>query len=244
MHSWQSVVAQLFPGGRDVTCTEHFLQGTGQAGRETVAVFGTTEHVPIGIELALASARFVLDVVRNYPRRPILMMIDTEGQRLRRRDELLGINAYMAHLGECVELARLRGHRTIALIYGQALSGGFICTGMMSDRCHALPGAEVRVMNLPAMARVTKQPIEKLIALSASSPVFAPGADHYVQMGAVQSMWEGDLAEALIAALHDGGIQSHDVRAKLGQERRGRRLAAEVAARILAEEGRGGRFSR
>ena len=39
------------------------------------------------------------------------MLIDTQGQRLRHRDEMLGINSYMAHLGKCVDLARRQGHR-------------------------------------------------------------------------------------------------------------------------------------
>jgi malonate decarboxylase gamma subunit len=52
----------------------------------------------------------------------VLFLIDTKGQRLRHRDELLGINSYMAHLGKCVEIARQRGHRVLGLIYDQALS--------------------------------------------------------------------------------------------------------------------------
>jgi hypothetical protein len=35
-----------------------------------------------------------------------VILVDTQGQRLRRRDEMLGINSYMAHLGKCIELAR------------------------------------------------------------------------------------------------------------------------------------------
>ena len=46
------------------------------------------------------------------------MLVDTGGQRLSRRDELLGINGYLAHLAKCLELARLRGHKLISLIYG------------------------------------------------------------------------------------------------------------------------------
>jgi malonate decarboxylase gamma subunit len=238
--TWQRLIRELFPNGHDIVCSDCFLHGTGRSGDETVAVLGTTEHAPIGVEMALASARFVLDVVRDHPRRPILMLIDTEGQRLRHRDELLGINAYMAHLGQCVELARIRGHRTIALIYDQALSGGFIATGMMADTCYALGHAEIRVMKLPAMARVTKQPLEKLEALSASSPVFAPGVENYVRMGAVQSLWSGDLAAALVSALQDNRTSSVDLRAELGKERGGRTLAADVAAKIVAAQSRDG----
>jgi malonate decarboxylase gamma subunit len=100
----------------------------------------------------------------------------------------------------------------------------------MADHIHALPDAQVRVMDLRAMARVTKQPLEKLQALSQSSPVFAPGVANYVSMGAVDSIWSGDLAQHLLQALRtpaDG-----DRRAAQGAERGGRMLAASVAAAV------------
>ncbi len=118
------------------------------------------------------------------------MLVDTAGQRLARRDELLGINGYFAHLAQTLDLARRRGARLITLVYGESVSGGFLSFGLMADQIHALPDAQVRVMDLRAMARVTKQPLEKLQALSQSSPVFAPGVANYVAMGAVDSLWE------------------------------------------------------
>jgi hypothetical protein len=48
---------------------------------------------------------------------------------------------------------------------------------VLSDVCFALPDAEIKVMNLPAMSRITKIPLERLQDLSISSPVFAPGVD-------------------------------------------------------------------
>ena len=54
-------------------------------------------------------AGVVLDVVRDHPSRPILLLVDTQGQRLSHRDELLGINGYMAHLAKCLDLARRQG---------------------------------------------------------------------------------------------------------------------------------------
>jgi hypothetical protein len=87
---------------------------------------------------------------------------------------MLGINSYMAHLGKCVELARRQGHRVIGLVYDQALSGGFITSGLIADACYALPDATIRVMGLPGMARITKVPEERLTELARSNPVFAP----------------------------------------------------------------------
>ena len=89
----------------------------------------------------------------------------------------------------------------IGLVYDQALSGGFITSGLIADACYALPEAEIRVMRIPAMARVTKLPEDVLTALSQSNPVFAPGVQNYVAMGGVRALWQGDLPAALREAL-------------------------------------------
>ena len=231
---WHTVAAALFPAGHSITEQDQFLSGSAQAGTHTVAVVGTTGHAPIGIEIALAQARFVLQTVREHPGRPIVVLVDTQGQRLRHRDEMLGINSYMAHLGKCVDLARRQGHTVIGLVYDQALSGGFITSGLMADACYALPQATIRVMGLPAMARITKVPEERLTELAATNPVFAPGPENYLRMGGLQEIWDGDLAASLSTALD--AAKAGDVRAALGFSRGGRQLAQPVIDAIV--EGR------
>jgi malonate decarboxylase gamma subunit len=183
------------------------------------------------VALALAQARAVLDTIQQRPGQPLLLLIDTQGQQLRRRDELLGINRAMAHLGCCIDLARRRGHVVIGLVYDQALSGGFITSGLIADACYALPEAEIRVMRLPAMARVTKISESRLAELSLRNPVFAPGADNYVAMGGLRGLWRGDLADALRQALLTA--PKADTRAADGAQRGGRKLAAAVMQRVL-----------
>jgi len=229
---WNSLVTQLFGSRHDMHADGDFLQGKAMFDGTPLTVIGTTNHAPIGVRLALAQARVVLDTIAQHPGRPILLLIDTQGQQLRRRDELLGINRAMAHLGASIDLARRRGHRVIGLVYDQALSGGFITSGLIADACYALPEAEIRVMRIPAMARVTKLSEEKLTALSQSNPVFAPGVQNYVAMGGVRALWQGDLQAALRDALAPG--PSADRRALDGAERGGRRLAAAVVQRVLA----------
>lgn len=230
---WQDTARNLFPEGHDIVQDGTLLAGTGRSGGDVLEVIGSTEHAEIGVDLALAMARRVLATVRNHPRRPILFLVDTQGQRLRHRDELLGINSYMGHLAKCVELARRRGHRVLGLVYDQALSGGFLASGMMADLCAALPDAEIRVMNLPAMARVTRQPEERLRALAERSPVFAPGAINYVRMGAIDRLWDGDLGDCLRDALSRAAPV--DGRSEVGLERGGRLLAKPIAARVMSE---------
>jgi malonate decarboxylase gamma subunit len=230
MMDWQTLTSELFPTGHDISENNNFLSGTGQVDGQTVAVTGTTGHAPIGIEIALAQAQAVLTTVREHPRRPILILVDTQGQRLRHRDEMLGINSYMAHLGKCIDLARRQGHKVIGLVYDQALSGGFITSGLIADACFALPEATIRVMGLPAMARITKVPEERLTELARDNPVFAPGAENYLRMGALQAIWEHDLALQLAQAIAQ--CDAVDRRMELGQVRGGRHLAQPVAQAV------------
>jgi malonate decarboxylase gamma subunit len=223
---WKKLADTLFPQGHAIIEQDDFLSGAAQVDGKTVTVIGTTGHTPIGVEIALAQAR------------PILMLIDTQGQRLRHRDEMLGINSYMAHLGKCVDLARRNGHQIIGLVYDQALSGGFITSGLMADACYALPDATIRVMGLPAMARITKVPEERLTELAQSNPVFAPGPENYYRMGGVQDIWRGDLAAQLQAALAAINPSSSsgpgDQRSALGLARGGRLLAQPVIEAVMS----------
>jgi malonate decarboxylase gamma subunit len=145
---------------------------------------------------------------------------------------MLGLNGYMAHLAKCVEMARRWDHAIISLVYEQALSGGFLANGMMADVCASLPEAEIRVMGLPAMARVTRISEERLTQLSISSPVFAPGAKNYLAMGGLDALWEGDLSACLSKALKH--VDATDHRRKCGLERGGRLMADSVVKRVLA----------
>lgn len=228
---WQTLASQLFQQGHDIVEKDYFLRGTATVGDQAIAVIGTTGHTPIGVEIALAQANAILDTMRNFPGRPLVILVDTQGQRLRYRDEMLGINRYMAHLGKCIDVARRRGHAVIGLVYDQALSGGFITSGLMADACYALPEAEIRVMGLPAMARITKVPEEKLIELAKSNPVFAPGAENYLNMGGVEEIWRGNLASCISRALQQA--DSIDHRSARGLERGGRKMSLPVTQAVL-----------
>jgi malonate decarboxylase gamma subunit len=228
---WKALADALFPGGHDIVEHEHFLSGTARVEGQIASVIGTSGHAPIGVEIALAQAKAVLATVRDHPGRPIVLLVDTQGQRLRHRDEMLGINSYMAHLGKCIDLARRQGHRVIGLVYDQALSGGFITSGLMADACYALPDATIRVMGLPAMARITKVPEEKLVELARSNPVFAPGPENYLRMGGLQAIWHDNLAAQLADAI--ANAPRDDRRSALGLQRGGRKAAQPVIEAII-----------
>ncbi|MES3011339.1 MAG: biotin-independent malonate decarboxylase subunit gamma [Pseudomonadota bacterium] len=228
---WKVLADTLFGPGHGIVAEGDFLHGTVTFDDQPITVLGTTGHAAIGVKLALTQARVVLDTLARHPGRTLLLLIDTQGQQLRRRDELLGINRAMAHLGMAIDLARRQQHKVLGLVYDQALSGGFITSGLIADACDALPEAEIRVMRIPAMARVTKLSEALLTSLSESNPVFAPGVANYVAMGGIRALWRDDLPAALRDAL--ANATRDDQRALAGAARGGRRLAAAVAQRVL-----------
>lgn len=220
----------LFPDGHAVREEGGLVLGAARGPAGEVAVIGISGGAEVGVEAAHALAGEVLRVVREQPGRPIVLLVDTRGQRMSRRDEVLGLNGYLGHLAACVELARRRGHRLVAVVNGDAVSGGVLPLGFMADEIHAVEGAHPWVMSLPAMARVTKLPLERLEELSRGSPVLAPGLDSFVRLGAIEPRWDPPLSRALAAALARSA--GPDRRAERGLERGGRLLAVLVARRV------------
>jgi malonate decarboxylase beta subunit len=225
-----ALLSDLFPAGHTVRDHGGLLVGTGRLAAGEAAVVGSAGGAELGVEGALALAAEVLRVVREHAGRPVVVLVDSRGQRMSRRDEVLGLNGYLGHLAGTVELARRRGHRVVALVHGDAVSGGVLPLGFMADEVHAVETANPWVMRLPAMARVTKIPLERLEALSRASPVFSPGLGPFLALGAIESVWRPPLHEALAAALSRPAAP--DRRAARGLERGGRLLAAPVAAKV------------
>jgi malonate decarboxylase gamma subunit len=227
----------LFPGSHNTQVeAEGILCGTAQYGQDkTAAVVGLVNRTALGVDGALSLAGHVLEVIRHSPGRPIAVLIDAQSQRMRRRDEMLGLNEYLAHLTKCFVLAGQRGHRTVGVLFGRAAAGAFIATGLAQDMLAAVPGGDPVVMDLPSIARVTKLPQDRLEALSKDTPVFAPGLDHAPPIGAVTEIWnDGDLAAKLAMAL-DGQPGAPDRRDEIGAERKGRLKAATIAKRVAQE---------
>ena len=227
----------LFPAGHDTRVeAEGILCGTAVSGDgQTAAVVGVVDQTPLGIEGALALAGHVLAVIRQSPGRPIVVLLDGMSQRMRRRDEMLGLNEYLAHLTKCFTLAARQGHRTVGVLFGRIAAGAFISTGLVQDLLVAVPGGDPVVMDLPSIARVTKLPLEQLEKLAKDTPVFAPGLPYEPPIGAVAEIWEdGDLSARLAAALA-GPAGGPDKRDELGLVRQGRLKAAGIAKRVEKE---------
>lgn len=203
-------------------------------GHGDVHVLGVTDGIPLGFDEAIVLADQVLMVAAETGDIPIVMLIDSSSQRMSRRDEMLGLNEYLAHLGKSLMLADASGHRSIGLLYGGSAAGAFIATALSCSTLVALPESYPAVMDFPSMARVTKLPVATLQRMSKSTPVFAPGIENIFQVGAVASMLDPkkSLADQLAAALTDA--PTTDDRAELGKKRGGRPKAFDVAATVKA----------
>jgi malonate decarboxylase gamma subunit len=169
-------------------------------------------------------------------RAPIVVLVDTASQNMARRDELLGLNEYLAHLVKSLTLAAMHGHRTVSILFGPAAAGAFIATALSSQSLVALPGAEPHVMDLPSISRVTKLPLEQLEELAKSTPIFAPGVAPLFAIGAMAETWAANEPFApRLAALLQLPVATSDPRDRIGFERKGRLLAQKIAERVAAE---------
>jgi malonate decarboxylase gamma subunit len=232
------VLAALFPLGHAVERgPSGTLHGTAKLENQgDVTVIGVEGGTPLGVDGAILLADHVLAAVEAGGRAPIIVLVDTSSQNMARRDELLGLNEYLAHLAKSLELAAENGHRTVSILFGHAAAGAFIATALSSQSLVALPGAEPSVMDLPSISRVTKLPLEQLQELARSTPIFAPGVEPLFATGAVTETWPADQPfAARLVALLDQAAPTSDVRDQIGFERKGRLLAKEIAEQVRAE---------
>lgn len=236
------VLASLFPDGHGVENHGGTLYGSGLLrGDVRVDVIGVADRTPLGIDEAIRLSGAVLQAMRRDGTGPILVLVDSDSQRMSKRDELLGLNEYLAHLAKCLIQADMAGRHTIGLLYGHTAAGAFIATALATRTLVALPGAEPEVMDLPSMAKVTKLPLEVLKQKAQSTPVFAPGLANLAQTGAVLQVWNPAVSLAdQLQALLDARPMAGDGRDRLGRDRKGRPKAAEITARVdhLARQSR------
>lgn len=228
-----NILASLFPEGHAVRNDNGVVFGSATLrSGATALVIGVADRTAVGVDEAVRLSGYVLDSLAQGSG-PILVLVDSDSQRMSKRDELLGLNEYLAHLAKSLIYADMHGRPTIGILYGHSAAGALLATGLATRVLVGVPGATPAVMDLPSMAKVTKLSMEALEEKAKSTPVFAPGLENLAQMGAVHIIWNDavPLAGQLDALLADiPGAQ--DRRGVLGKERSGRMKAAEIAERV------------
>ncbi len=233
----QTVLETLFPNQLDYQINNSMIRGSAETKLGKVEIIGTVDSAAMNQFIAMKLANEILDVIAQDQKTPIVFIVDTLGQDSSRADELLCLNRTFAHLASCVDLLRRRGHPNLGIILGEAVSGGFLSYGLMTNQVFALQTSQVKVMDLQAMSRVTKIPLDKLKSLSETSAVFAPGVENYHAMGAVNDIWttlDAHLVENALASQmgHTDSFLTDD-RRKIAEDREGRVLCNEIVEAVL-----------
>jgi len=230
----RALLAKLFGSAKDISAENSILTGYAVVGVTQVCVIGTCDGTYIDNQAALRLAAHVIGCIERYPRMPIVMLVDSAGQEPNRVAEMLGLASYFGHLLSCLEVARRKGHKLITVATGQAVGGAFICYGMFGDRIYALDSASVGLMPVEAMSAVTKIPVPVLRKLSRTMPSLEFGARPFALLGGVEEVWpaKGDVRAKLARAIATAATE--DNRAALGKKRGGRKLALDVAKKVLA----------
>lgn len=227
------ILASLFPKGHETRNDKGVLLGSATLRRgDKMLVLGVADRTALGVDEAIRLSGHVLASIGRGSG-PILVLVDSDSQRMSKRDELLGLNEFLAHLAKVLIYADMNGRPTIGLLYGHSAAGALLATGLATRVLIGLPGAQPAVMDLPSMAKVTKLSMEALEEKAKSTPVFAPGLSNLAQMGAVHMTW-GDaasLADQLEALLADMPA-ARDQRDALGKARGGRLKATDIAERV------------
>ncbi len=234
----EDILKQLFPHDLCYDIHGHFICGSAQTAVGKVRIVGTVDSAAINQQIAMQIAAEILDIIAEDAKTPVVFIVDTQGQALSRSDELLCLNRTFAHLASCVDLLRRKQHPNLAIVLGEAVSGGFLSYGLMSNQVFALENSQVKVMDLNAMARVTKIPVERLKELSQSSAIFAPGVENFYKMGAIAAIWpvlnEHLIAEAITQQqAHITGYLD-DERRFNAQQRQGRLLCNDIVQAVLS----------
>jgi malonate decarboxylase gamma subunit len=237
--SARAVLSRLFgTSSKGIANMKSVLAGYAKVGGSDVCVIGTCDGTYVDNAAALRLASHVIDCIERHPNTPIVMLVDSAGQKPNRVAEMLGLASYFGHLLSCLELARRKGHKLITVATGKAVGGAFICYGMFGDRIYALDTASVGLMPIEAMSAVTKIPVPVLRKLSKTMPSLEFGAQPFALLGGVEEVWlaKDDVPAKLARAIATATTQ--DNRAELGKKRGGRKLALDIRKRVLAESAR------
>lgn len=235
----RATLAKLFgSSAKGISIENALLTGYATVGDVEVCVIGTCDGTYIDNAAALHLAGHVIDCIERHPKCPIVMLVDSAGQKPNRVAEMLGLASYFGHLLSCLELARRKGHKLITLATGQAVGGAFLCYGMFADRIFALDTASVGLMPVEAMSAVTKIPVPVLRKLSKTMPSLEFGARPFALLGGVEDVWAAtdDLQARLAKAIATASTE--DNRAELGKKRGGRKLALDIRKKVLAATAR------
>lgn len=231
--SYRQLLSAMFTNTVNIKEQNNILKGDANYFGVSFILCGVVNSAALDNAMCCDLAQFILEEIKQKPKTNFIFFVDTSGQQTTHFAELIGLNRYMAHLAKTLHYARSIGARVFGVVYGKALGGAFIATALNAEKIYALNSAQIAVMWLDAMSRVTKVPLEKLQQLSETSPIFAPGAENFVKLGAVEAVLAANqIMPQIIRDLADLPDDINQWRIK-GQNRGGRSMSNTVVDDVL-----------
>ena len=210
----------------------------------------------VGLEEAYTLAARVREITRHDgegKKQPIIAIVDLKSQAYGRREETAAIYLAAAAAADAYGSARLAGHPVIALVVGQALSGGFLTHGYQANRILAFDDAGVMIhaMHKAAAARVTRRSVEELEALASRIAPMSYAIADFAKLGLLRKLLHPQNPDApssediamvrseLIAAIEDARSNPTDLRVRLeSKEAQETRKASRLVHQKLREQWR------
>jgi malonate decarboxylase gamma subunit len=163
--------------------------------------FPQARHGEIGLDEGWALAHYIRDAIaadHSVTKRSLVAIVDVYSQAYGRLEALLGIYLSLAAAVDAYATARMASHPVVALIVGQAISGGFLAHGAQAHRVLALEDAGVMVhaMHRESAARVTRRSVEELDELGQTVLPMSYDIRQYARLGLLHELISGINADA------------------------------------------------
>src|SRR5580700_2747359 len=134
------------------------------------ARFPCARRGEVGLEESYTLATRIREAIeqdKNGKKRPIIAIVDVKSQAYGRREETAAIFLATATAADAYASARMKGHPVIALVMGNAISGGFLTHGYQANRILAFDdaGVVIHAMHKEAAARITLRTVAELDVL-------------------------------------------------------------------------------
>jgi malonate decarboxylase gamma subunit len=239
------------------------LTGDAKLGEETArflcvvpnpaARFPCARHGEVGLEESYALAARIREAVeqdKNGKKRPIIAIVDVKSQAYGRREETAAIFLATATAADAYASARMKGHPVIALVMGNAISGGFLTHGYQANRILAFDdaGVVIHAMHKEAAARITLRTVAELDVLGHKIAPLSYDIHDYAKLGLLHKLLHvedpdrpsqatiAQIQKELIDAVADARAGSTDLSNRLTSPGAREMRKASLAARARMEE--------
>jgi malonate decarboxylase gamma subunit len=219
----------------------------------TDARFPCARRGEVGLEESYTLAtrlREAIEQDKNGKKRPIIAIVDVKSQAYGRREETAAIFLATAMAADAYASARMKGHPVIALVMGNAISGGFLTHGYQANRILAFDdaGVIIHAMHKEAAARITLRTVAELDVLGHKIAPLSYDIHDYAKLGLLHKLLHvedpdrpsqatiAQIQKELIAAVADARAGSTDLSNRLTSPGAREMRKASLAARVRMEE--------